>query len=304
MGSGTHKQQAKKLADDARGNIKAKRLCSSGTGRSGAALPNNYLHEAPILTYFSQGEQPHYFFYNESKGVRIGKTRAKSGWSGSYRNAMWVTDRGVHFTVGKSNGDFHQHLPYDEISSVTTNTGLTKNKFVLETDRGEARFPTDPSMDVERAQRYMERQCSTASTASATASNPSSDGVTLTALQRMDEYDFEHLVAAVWDAQGWTTEVTTGAGDRGVDVTAVKTDPFEQRQYIQAKRYSAGNKVGSEAIQKYSGLYARNESVDAVVVVTTSEFTSESQAVAANRNVKLIDGEKLRRLIERYDVQW
>lgn len=125
---------------------------------------------------------------------------------------------------------------------------------------------------------------------------------TLSTLQQMDEYAFEHLVADLWEEQGWKATVTQGSSDRGVDVVAVKDDPFKQRQLIQAKRYSAGNTVGSSLMQKYSGLYARDESVDAVVVVTTSDFTSEAERVAANRDVKLINGTKLAEMIEKHDL--
>ena len=338
--------RANKLAAESKGNIKAKRLLSVGTGISGGLLPNNYLHDKPILDYFDQNEQPHFFFYNESKGVGIGETRKKSGWSGDYRNSMWVTNEGLHFTVGKSSGDFHNFLPFNSIQSVTVKNGLTKNKFILETTEGQVHFPTDPSLGVSPAEDFISENISASSSAhkvnketnalrkerkgtntaqkgekktdairkkgkrtnsvhkkdTSVQSTGKADEISLSTLQQVDVYDFEHLIALVWEKQGWETQVTTGSTDKGVDITAVKSDPFEQRQYIQAKRYAEKNKVGSGEIQKYSGLYARNESVDAVVVVTTSQFTKEAQKVAANRNVKLINGTQLLKMIKRHNA--
>lgn len=314
MVSQKDESRAKELASKAQGNIKAKRLLSSGSGITGGVLPGNYLHDKPILSYFRPNEQPQYFFYNESKGVRIGETRKKSGWGGTYRNAMWVTDKGLHFTVGKSGGDFHYFMPSDSINKVNIKNGVTKNKFVFDTDEGQTRFPTDPSIDTDSATEYIRRRLSTSTTSSTGTSvsasrdnkntnpTPTESDITLASLQRMDEYDFEQLVARAWERQGWTTEVTSGSTDRGIDVIATKSTPFEQRQYIQAKRYKNNNKVGSGEIQRYSGLYARNESVDSVVVVTTSNFTKEAQTVAANRNVKLVNGERLQDIIKKYNI--
>jgi restriction endonuclease Mrr len=118
----------------------------------------------------------------------------------------------------------------------------------------------------------------------------------------MDEYEFEQFVADLWEERGWNAAVTRGSSDKGVDVVAIKEDPFEQRQLIQAKRYASGNNVGSGEIQKYSGLYARDEQVDAVVVVTTSGFTSEAKSVAKNRDVKIVDGKDLMNIIKKYSV--
>lgn len=119
----------------------------------------------------------------------------------------------------------------------------------------------------------------------------------LSQLRQIDEYEFEHLVADVWEQQGWQTTVTSGSNDRGIDVIAKKNSPFRQKHLIQAKRYSAGNKIGSPDIQQYSSLRQQEDDVDAVVVVTTSSFTPEAERTAQDLNVKLIDGEELRNII-------
>ncbi|MFQ3476716.1 restriction endonuclease [Halonotius sp. F2-221B] len=116
-------------------------------------------------------------------------------------------------------------------------------------------------------------------------------------MRKMDEYEFEKLVADAWEQQGWKTKVTTGSLDRGIDVIAEKETPFSQKHLIQAKRYSASNKIGSPDIQQYSSLRHQEDDVDAVVVVTTSSFSTQARQTADKLNVKLIDGKALCRII-------
>lgn len=115
----------------------------------------------------------------------------------------------------------------------------------------------------------------------------------LSELQNMDEYEFEELVAGLWEKRGWSTTVTSASNDNGVDIIAEKHTPIHEKHLLQAKRYSSDNKVGSPDIQQYSSLKQQIENVDAVIVVTTSSFTSQAQQAARNLGVKTIDGDEL-----------
>lgn len=112
-------------------------------------------------------------------------------------------------------------------------------------------------------------------------------------IRDMDEYEFENLIADIWEHRGWNTSVTRGSNDRGVDVIAKKTRPFDQKQLIQAKRYSVDNKIGSPEIQQYSSLRHQEDGVDTVAIVTSSSFTTEAQRTAKDLNVRLLSGEGL-----------
>jgi len=117
-------------------------------------------------------------------------------------------------------------------------------------------------------------------------------------LQQMDEYDFEHLIADLWQIQGWETEVSTKSSDRGLDIIATKDEGgFETSAVIQAKRYQEGNTVGSPAIQQYASL-RRQEDADLALVVTTSSYSKQAEQLAEELNLKLIDGDGLSELIE------
>jgi hypothetical protein len=118
----------------------------------------------------------------------------------------------------------------------------------------------------------------------------------LSRLRDIDEYEFEELVADIWEQNGWETTVTTGSNDGGIDVIAQKSIPYPQKHLLQAKRYAAGNKIGRPDIQQYYSLKNKPD-VDAVAVVTTSSFSSQAEQAAKELNLKLIDSQKLCQII-------
>jgi hypothetical protein len=120
--------------------------------------------------------------------------------------------------------------------------------------------------------------------------------VSLYELQQMDSDDFEHLVAEIWSAMGYDTQVTQGGADRGIDVIATNDS---EKVLIQAKRYSSGNKVGAPKIREYSALYQQEGATD-VVVVTTGEFTSNASELAPTIGVTTVNGDELMEMISDY----
>ena len=155
------------------------------------------------------------------------------------------------------------------------------------------------------------RSSGTGSTAEELLNNPKipADGETVDSpaqlqavLQQMDPYEFEHFVADLWTKMGWETEVSTAAGDKGVDVTARKSVPYDQLLLIQAKRYGPNTTVGSPDVQQYASLRHQFEHVDKVLIVTTNEFTQQARETANNLNVKLINGYELVELIGEHEA--
>ena len=102
-------------------------------------------------------------------------------------------------------------------------------------------------------------------------------------------YEFELVVADLWEDLGWETTVTSQSQDRGIDIVAMKQSPFTQKMLIQAKAYDENNKIGSAEVRKYATLYKQEPDVDQVVIVTTSYFTEQAKQLAADLNVKLVD---------------
>jgi hypothetical protein len=108
-------------------------------------------------------------------------------------------------------------------------------------------------------------------------------------LQRLDPYEFEKLIAAIWENNGYSTKVHDQSHDKGIDVTATRKKPVSEKILIQAKRFKSENKVGSNEVRRYATLYQQDEDADTVVLATTSTFTQQAQTLAADLNVKTID---------------
>ncbi|MDL0130441.1 restriction endonuclease [Halobacterium salinarum] len=113
----------------------------------------------------------------------------------------------------------------------------------------------------------------------------------------MDGNRFEQFVSDLWEVRGWDTTVTRKSRDRGVDIIAKKSTPFNQKQAIQTKCNSINNKVTGPDIQQYSSLKHQIDDADIVVIVTTSDFTTQARQLSSKLNVKLIDGSSLIRLL-------
>lgn len=116
-------------------------------------------------------------------------------------------------------------------------------------------------------------------------------------LYAMSPYYFEHLVADVWEAQGWSATVTTNSKDFGIDVVVERADPYDQKQIIQAKNYSEGNLISGPEIREIAGLHHQESNTDLVIAVTSSSFTKNAREVAKRSNVKLIDGGQFAEMI-------
>ena len=117
-------------------------------------------------------------------------------------------------------------------------------------------------------------------------------------LQQMGNYDFEHFVGDLWERMGWTCEVSQESVDAGVDVVAKKSNPYPQKELIQAKRYGPNTTVGGPDIQQYASLKHQESGVDSVVVVTSNSFTRAAEERANELNVKLVDGDGLVSMID------
>lgn len=116
-------------------------------------------------------------------------------------------------------------------------------------------------------------------------------------LQRMDEYDFEHFVAELWERRGWETEVSSKSGDEGIDIIATRSTPYPEKEVIQAKRYHASNKVGRDEAQQYTGLHLQVENADKSVLVCTSQFRDSALSLANDANLKCVDGHALAEMV-------
>ncbi|MEU2607423.1 restriction endonuclease [Streptomyces albus] len=108
----------------------------------------------------------------------------------------------------------------------------------------------------------------------------------------LDPDGFEQAVAELCARDDCrTVEVVGGAGDLGADVTAVTPDG--RRLVIQCKRYTEGNKVGSQDVQRFGGTCFTVHGAEVAVVVTTSDFTAPALAYAHECGIVCVNGQEL-----------
>ena len=125
------------------------------------------------------------------------------------------------------------------------------------------------------------------------------DGVasatTSSALGNMTWQEFELLVGEAYRLQGCTVDQRGGAAPaRGVDLVLSRGG---EKTLVQCKQ-RRGLKVGVNDVRELYGVMAANGAA-AGIVVTSGTFTQDAKQFAEGRNVRLVDGRNLFKLIPR-----
>ncbi len=66
---------------------------------------------------------------------------------------------------------------------------------------------------------------------------------------------------------------------------------------IQCKRYAAGNRIGSPAIQTFIGMVHVHHKADRGIFVTTSSYTDGARKLAHQHGLTLWEGSDLTRMV-------
>ncbi len=126
-------------------------------------------------------------------------------------------------------------------------------------------------------------------------------------LGSMDWVFFEHFVAALWRAQGYTRVITTpGSGDGGVDVVAIRGT---EGALIQCKSSSVeGYRIDGNAVrQVVTGAASYQASYPGIrfeqICVTNQAFMPEAHRLARENGVTLLERDALADLLRRHQVK-
>ena len=125
----------------------------------------------------------------------------------------------------------------------------------------------------------------------------------LSKLKESDPYNFEKIVLKLLEKMGYGDFIETPkSGDGGIDGIINEDKLGLDKIYIQAKRYSDGNKVREPEIRNFIG--AINRDTYKGVFVTTSVFDEKAikKASDANQKIILIDGHDLVDLMYKYNI--
>ena len=109
--------------------------------------------------------------------------------------------------------------------------------------------------------------------------------------------DFETLVGEAYRRRGYQVEERGGDGpDGGIDLVLTRSGQNgREKVFVQCKQWRAYC-VGVDVVRELYGVMAA-QGATAGIVVTSGRFTDEATAFAGGRNVTLLDGPRLLRLI-------
>jgi len=123
------------------------------------------------------------------------------------------------------------------------------------------------------------------------------------ALGQLSGEQFEHVIGRLLQGMGFRTEMTKAAGDGGIDIVAALEHPIIGGRYlIQCKRYAPEAPVGAATVREFYGALKADRRAVKGILITTSGFTAQALAFAANLPIELIDGHKLRELLGGYGI--
>jgi restriction system protein len=120
---------------------------------------------------------------------------------------------------------------------------------------------------------------------------------------------FERLIVNLLLSMGFGGSATDAgralgrSGDDGVDGVIDQDALGLDRVYIQAKRYTPGNSIGSGAIRDFFGSLDRHKATKGLFV-TTSTFSPSAKETSEflSKRIVLIDGDQLTKLMIRHGV--
>jgi restriction system protein len=120
-------------------------------------------------------------------------------------------------------------------------------------------------------------------------------------LDGIDPYQFEELVARVYEAQGYAVKLTGGSHDGGIDLVAERNVAgARERVVVQCKHQQAN--VGCPIVQQLWGIVNSDQSCTRGDLVTSAGFTAEAMAFVEGKRLTLVDRVLLRQLADEFTV--
>lgn len=95
-------------------------------------------------------------------------------------------------------------------------------------------------------------------------------------LYSLTPYNFECVVARIFEKNGYSVKITPRTHDEGKDIFVAKNDLFSFLFYIECKKYSPNHHVGIDIIQRLYGVVSAEKATGGIVA-TTSYFTQPAK---------------------------
>jgi len=115
----------------------------------------------------------------------------------------------------------------------------------------------------------------------------------------LSPYEFEDLISKLFKKMGYSTIVTKRSGDFGADVIASKG---EEKILIEAKKYSEGNNITPQQVQRTLGAIYKYKA-DKAIFITTSDFSISAKEVEREAPIELWNKYILKKMIRKYFIE-
>lgn len=123
---------------------------------------------------------------------------------------------------------------------------------------------------------------------------------TTVSIHTMDGYDFERLITQLLKNMDFSVEMTSLSGDGGVDIIAYSNAAiFKGKYLVQCKRWNSA--VGEPAVRDLYGVVL-SENANKGIIITNSSFSKKAIEFADGKNLELIDGTTLAKLLKQYNL--
>ena len=123
-------------------------------------------------------------------------------------------------------------------------------------------------------------------------------------LEAMQPDEFEDLVARLYKQMGYDVDLTQHSRDGGVDVYARRTNEAGIEEIaVQCKHYTRSGPIGPAEARALLGVVNDQKRLARGVLVTSGSFSTGCQEFADRNRIGLIDGERLRELLEHHEVR-
>lgn len=190
------------------------------------------------------------------------------------------------------------HFPRDQFSQAALyECGSALTFFKIKNYRNEFlaainQAPT-PSPDVEENEETDDETVATE--ASSKALEVTTDFIIKRLKTGMDAYQFEHFVAHLLKCMNYSTRVTQGSGDGGVDIIAHRDELGFEPPIIKVQCKQITDKIGDPVVNQLLGTLGEGEFG---LCVTLGSYTAQSKATERNKpKLRLIDGEQLVQMV-------
>ena len=95
-------------------------------------------------------------------------------------------------------------------------------------------------------------------------------------LHNLSSYDFERIIAKIFEKRGFSVRITPQTRDGGKDIFIAKNDLCSFLFYVECKKYALNRPVGIEVIQRLYGIISAEKATGGIIV-TTSYFAKPAK---------------------------